>query len=85
MTVVVYNCTRGPVRIGDLLVPRWSSISIENLTQEQQARLMKAEAYGEVRCTPSLLPPVPPPKPTVEVPSSQPPEPSPPPPKKRKR
>jgi hypothetical protein len=57
MTVIVHNLTRGIVRIVDLVVPRWTSVSFKNLTPEQSERLRKAEAYGEVRCEPSQLNP----------------------------
>lgn len=85
MTIVVHNRTRGPVRIVDLVVPRWTSVPFDTLTSEQRERLMKAEAYGEVRCEPSLLPPVEVKPPPIEPPINPPEVTTTPGPKRRKR
>jgi hypothetical protein len=56
--MIIYNKTRGPVRLLGKVLPRNTNLTLDEhlLTENELAQLRAAESFDSIHCTPSLLP-----------------------------
>lgn len=68
--MIIYNKTRGPVRLLGKVLPRNTNLTVDEklLTENELTELRAAESFDSIHCSPSLLP-----KPEVPAPKPAPP------------